>query len=620
MSLLLTFGKKSVIQRALSVLRKFGTNAHAYIPGGSSTYGPELVVNGGFDTDTNWIKVAGWTIGTGLLNATAGAFTTALQSYALTPLSTYQVTYTVSNFSAGTCRPTMTGGVQVTGTYVAANGVFTERLVATSGSAAFGLQAGGSGFTGSIDNISVKEVLTTTSVVLNGLTAGNYTDTAGTQFTTKDQFVGLGLDAMGSLGAELIPPGNWVSGSFAVITSQSDNGFTVDASAGDNFAAAYKTVTGLIVGNTYKVTALCNAVVTGTAIFRIGPDVGSATGSLVATLVGTGTVTVSTFFTASATSLQVGVALGLALTKIAASGISVKEVTGIHATQGTAGNKPVLRQGPVNLLLNSATLSTQSVAVAASPHTLSFTGTGTVTKSGTATGALVGTGATDRVTQTFTPTAGTLTLTVTGSVTSAQLQLGLAATTYIPTTSAKASAGTGPSYWEFGGDGTPTDYLGLGSVPFQMSDDHWVVVASSCTASGAINTIVDLAGSATGQRCAALYYNSSRNLVAVWTDDTAVARTITHGSSLGDSVNVATAIKIGNNKRLRVNGVQSGSVETSVMGTTTISLAAIGRANWSSLYLNGNIYAVLCGKGTITDADLLLIEKLAANLAGVTLA
>src|SRR5690606_1100042 len=63
-----------------------------------------------------------------------------------------------------------------------------------------------------------------------------------------------------------------------------------------------------------------------------------------------------------------------------------------------------------------------------------FTGTGTVTLSGASTaGPLVGTGANNRVTLTFTPTAGSLTLTVSGSVTLAQLEAGNFATSYIPT-------------------------------------------------------------------------------------------------------------------------------------------------------------------------------------------
>jgi hypothetical protein len=99
----------------------------------------------------------------------------------------------------------------------------------------------------------------------------------------------------------------------------------------------------------------------------------------------------------------------------------------------------LLEDQRTNLLLNSATLGTQSVTVTAQAYTLSFYGTGTITKSGTATGALVGTGATQRVTQTFTPTAGSLTCTVTGSVTNAQIEAGDFATSYIPTTGSTAT-------------------------------------------------------------------------------------------------------------------------------------------------------------------------------------
>lgn len=87
-----------------------------------------------------------------------------------------------------------------------------------------------------------------------------------------------------------------------------------------------------------------------------------------------------------------------------------------------------------NLLLNSAVLVTQSATVAAVAHVLSFTGTGTVTLSGVSTaGPLVGTGANNRVTLAFTPTAGSLTLTVSGDVRMGQLESGAFASSWIVT-------------------------------------------------------------------------------------------------------------------------------------------------------------------------------------------
>lgn len=92
-----------------------------------------------------------------------------------------------------------------------------------------------------------------------------------------------------------------------------------------------------------------------------------------------------------------------------------------------------------NLVFPSATATTQSRTVTAVAHTLSFWGTGSVVLSGAFSGTLNGTGANNRVTLTFTPTAGSLTLTVSGSVTNWQLETGSYATTLIDTTTASAT-------------------------------------------------------------------------------------------------------------------------------------------------------------------------------------
>lgn len=94
----------------------------------------------------------------------------------------------------------------------------------------------------------------------------------------------------------------------------------------------------------------------------------------------------------------------------------------------------LIEESRTNSLLNTDLLSTQIVTVTAAVRTLSFYGTGSVTLSGAHAATVSGTGAyPTRTTYSFTPTAGALTLTVTGTVQFAQLEAGAFATSYIPT-------------------------------------------------------------------------------------------------------------------------------------------------------------------------------------------
>lgn len=122
-------------------------------------------------------------------------------------------------------------------------------------------------------------------------------------------------------------------------------------------------------------------------------------------------------------------------TRVNASGSIVVEGNNIPRLDYTNASCPSILVEPqrTNLVFPSAIATTQTRSVTAVAHTLSFYGTGSVTLSGVATGTLNGTGANNRVTLTFTPTAGNLTLTVSGSVTDWQLEAGSTATSYIPT-------------------------------------------------------------------------------------------------------------------------------------------------------------------------------------------
>jgi hypothetical protein len=88
----------------------------------------------------------------------------------------------------------------------------------------------------------------------------------------------------------------------------------------------------------------------------------------------------------------------------------------------------------LNSLIDGTDLSTQVVVVTAAARTLSFYGTGQVVLSGAHSATVTGSGAYPvRTTLTFTPSVGALTLTVTGTVQFAQLEVGVFATSFIPT-------------------------------------------------------------------------------------------------------------------------------------------------------------------------------------------
>lgn len=111
------------------------------------------------------------------------------------------------------------------------------------------------------------------------------------------------------------------------------------------------------------------------------------------------------------------------------------DYTGNPIPQATL--KGYLAEGAAtNLFLNSAVGVTQTTpTLTVASYTLSFKGTGTITGTGGFVGTTTGTGVNDRVSLTVTASALAAVLTVTGSCTEVQLELGSFATSYIPTTS-----------------------------------------------------------------------------------------------------------------------------------------------------------------------------------------
>ena len=119
--------------------------------------GSELVVNGDFDTDSDWSLPSGASISGGSLNFDGTQTGTINVSQTITSLDLtkiYKVTFTISNYTAGRIKVKISNDAQ--GTNKEANGTYTEYLSGMSNKA-LSLTANVD-FIGSMDNVSIKEV------------------------------------------------------------------------------------------------------------------------------------------------------------------------------------------------------------------------------------------------------------------------------------------------------------------------------------------------------------------------------------------------------------------------------------------------------------------------------
>jgi hypothetical protein len=117
--------------------------------------GRNVVINGGFDADTDWTKGTGWTIAAGVASCDGSQVANSDLQQTVNPLAikkTYDVTYTISNYSAGTIKARI-GGAD--GVSRSSNGTFTDSDVTSAGSL-FALRAD-LAFIGDIDNVTVKQ-------------------------------------------------------------------------------------------------------------------------------------------------------------------------------------------------------------------------------------------------------------------------------------------------------------------------------------------------------------------------------------------------------------------------------------------------------------------------------
>ena len=250
----------------------------------------------------------------------------------------------------------------------------------------------------------------------------------------------------------------------------------------------------------------------------------------------------------------------------------------------------------LNSLLNGTNLSTQSVTLSAVAYTLSFYGTGSIVISGGHSATVAGTGAyPSRRTYTFTPTAGSTTFTVSGTVQYAQLEAGSFATSFIPTGATSvtrnadfvAMTGTNFSSWYNPTQGTlyaSGDWFGI------TGNDYWAAVDDGTSANAA-----GLRVSPAGDNVA--YVRSGAADQASLYFGPAVANT---------QYRMALSMKAGKFAASR-NGAAVVSVASGVMPVSPNRLG-IG-VGFGGNQLNGHVEKVLYWNIAVTDNEVQAITK-----------
>lgn len=173
-------------------------------------------------------------------------------------------------------------------------------------------------------------------------------------------------------------------------------------------------------------------------------------------------------------------------------------------------------------------------------------------------------------------------------------------------------------YWEFDG---VNDILSATAVPFIQSDDHAVIVGTYVTNVSGPRVVFGLRSTASDAPIVAqLQFQQTTGILSGYWRDDASATVILSGSSNLVATNlVASALSRGGRRSLRHNGAELGFSSASFGATTTTTVGIGGRAVAApAAYMAGNVYPIIAIKGTVSDADLLILERWVGSLTGPT--
>jgi len=405
--------------------------------------------------------------------------------------------------------------------------------------------------------------------MVDGVTAGNYLDSAGTTAATVDGLVGLVTDSLGAVNASQSTGANRPTERRGIVNNKTYS-HDLSQAAGWTFTAS-SYATGKLDPNG------------GSSAFKI---IESATNAQ--HYVTGGSVTVGTPSTFAAVLKQDG--RGWATLTSWTSYANFDLVNGVVGNTGVSTGLSIAAMGNGYFLcvLNWTPVNTQGAVISVNSSNTSSFGP-----------SYIGDGASGID---FYGCA-----LFTGTLTAAQI---LAAGGIPLTTTTAASSTAGNYALQFNGT---SNYLSLSAPLFQQTDD-WCVVAGAQSNSAAANCVFSNAAGGASEALPEIGFDSSGHAYLTLVGGGTTVTLTSSSTYIGTPV-VICARKVGSTIVLRINGVQVATGSTS--GTyTTATNGAIGALPRSSVtdYHLGMIYGMPIIKGTVTDADMLTQERWVAAL------
>lgn len=120
-------------------------------------YGPDIVTNGAFASDTAWTKTGGTLISGGVASHPAGASGGVSQAVTATAGQVFEITYTITSRSAGSMTARLAGTTTNIGAARTAIGTYTDTLTVPAGSVSLTILFSSDAVM-AIDNVSMKRI------------------------------------------------------------------------------------------------------------------------------------------------------------------------------------------------------------------------------------------------------------------------------------------------------------------------------------------------------------------------------------------------------------------------------------------------------------------------------